>query len=1071
MRVLLFPLLFLLTLSPFLCHGEPVRLLIVAGQSNAVGAGTFDNDLDGHPVASQPDVPFFYHIASSATATPWTSGGVWTTLGTQTGGSGPNPFYLDNSGPKGGFGPEIMLARTLADTPGLPPVAVLKVALNGTPMGTEADASGRDWWKVGGRLHQRLIDQIDAAIAAYAEDLVPAGFYWIQGESDCEEGLAAYADAYRDNLFGLIDDLRTRYQQPDLPVVIGRIDPVEFMGRDFTAHADTVRAAQTAAGETLPHTAWVNLDDLPRVGVNGDNLHFDDQAQLRLGWRLAHAHLRILADQGKHPGLRSGPNGAPPRRDVAEDLRQTGFGADGWEGELHRAPDSALQLRYNRSTDPSPYEVVLESSPDMETWTPDTSWVQVDSKSVSPQVERLTLEHPAPGPSPYFLRGGVSDPRTLEALTFESTRDLYAQMVRGWAENLNNAGTAWVSPSGDFDAAIRMVFSLAAWFSRPGRPDTIEVDGVEVDLAAPLLKALRNGTDSTHPDAWPRGSHQWDPVIMDAPLVGFAGWALHSGQRRAAGGADTVWSRLNESERADIAGFLADMPSHTYPDSWNLSVALNHISRRALADQGFPEFNTFDEAVIEDRLRVATGLHRGAGWHSGDADHDVFDDYNSLVLLSFQMMGFLMEPDRTEAETVLSNPRGRGRRDILSGVSRWIADQQWFYDDYGAHIEFGRSTAYKYGRLFSLLLAYHLETAHNQGPNGWGYDFQIFPEDTFTVGQLRRLVRLHLNHYLRNEAVDPQSRRLSTGQTPDSAAETDEPGITPGAAYWAQHVFAALWLLPDDDPFWSIPEEPLPAETGAFEQWIPVPGFLLRGRGPTTGHLELINVGNWIDTSTPENFERYINKYNKFAYSSRLGWITRSGSLLDQCLMINDQPRNRPEGDVFRPGDVPEGTPTVARTVAEIGGRRVSTLIFLHGDAHIRVHRVSGASGYRLREGGYALGRESAETATTQSGPGWIYTESSQGAVYLQRLLGYESGPTILNGDGNHSRDAAWTLPHLEIPAVSPGNTFFGSLAVGSSYPFSPGEFIDLVDSIEIVDEGARVNLRNGETFHAPFLP
>ncbi|MCD8481897.1 MAG: DUF2264 domain-containing protein, partial [Verrucomicrobia bacterium] len=309
--------------------------------------------------------------------------------------------------------------------------------------------------------------------------------------------------------------------------------------------------------------------------------------------------------------------------------------------------------------------------------------------------------------------------------------------------------------------------------------------------------------------------------------------------------------------------------------------------------------------------------------------------------------------------------RARVAKEILREISDWVADQQWFFDDAGAHIEFGRSTAYKYARLVSLLLAYYLENYHNSVPGGWNYDFSIFPESRFSVGQLRALIRLHLNHYLRNEAIDPDTFRMGRGQTPDSGGQTDEPYIAAGSVYWAQHVFAVLWLLDDDDPLWSEPEQDLPAAGGDFERWLPVPGFLLRGRSQTAGHVELINVGNWIDVSNSENYNRYINKYNKFSYSTRLGWITRSGSLLDQALMVNNSLRVESEGDFYRPNIWPEYAQGVARSVAEIGGRRVSTLIFMEGDAQIRLHRIVGSAGAQLREGAYALGRDINEMVAT----------------------------------------------------------------------------------------------------------
>lgn len=985
--------------APAAPAAAPTRLLVLAGQSNAVGNGTQSEGLDGTRYGSSADIAFRYWIRiADAAATPHTSGGGWTTMGPVITGSTQTPYNHDTTAPIGGFGPEVVLARTLADTPGVGTVAVVKVAVGGTEMGDGGDATGKDWWQVGGNLHARLRAEIDAALADFAvrgEAVEWAGFFWMQGESDARKDgnvdRTANALAYEANLTELITDLRTAYGVPQLPVVIGRVDPTLVWGMNFAANKEIVRAAQESVAASVGAAEWVNVDDLPRVNTT-DTIHFNSVGQQRLGWRMAQAWLRIQS------------------RACA-----------------------------------------------------DLDWQHI---------------RPLDGRAP---RAVARDGRELAELNFAATRDLWLRMVRGWAGLLNAGGTGW-SGTYYFEGALRMIWPLTAWLANPERPTAPEVDGAPVDIAAFALNALRNGSDPAHPNRWPltaSATDIYDQIIVEAPMAGLAAWILQRGAAAAANPADPMlpWNGLTSAHRANINAFLAGMPNRAYVNNWNLFVALNNATRRTLADAGIAEFGGHDPAVIDNALALVDQMHRGGGWYSDDTQYSVMDDYNALVMLPYQILNYIMSADLPDSATVIPGTHGRDRQSVLRDVAAWCATQGAFFDDHGAHIEFGRSTSYKFGRLVALVLAYHLERNYNAPEGGWNYPFQIFSADAFPIGQLRRLIRLHLNHYLANETVNPDTFRLIHGQTLQSGAQTMENYLerSPASVLWAMKLFGALWMLDDDDPLWSAPELPLPAETSAFTHWFHAPGFLVHG-DPATGHVELINARNSKKLVTTYQIQQYLNKYNKFAYSSRLGWATRSGTRIDHCLLVNDAYRGAaPDGDLYRPANWPDGLPGVVRSIEEFGGRRIASLIFLKDGAHVRVHRVSGSTGYRLRDGGYALGRDTSESATTQSGTaaigaGWRYLQSTRGSVFIQALAGYDSMAT-LSGTGNHSRDPAWTLAYANLASAATNPTHVAILTKGSSFAQNPSALAALVTAIRFIDGGAEITFNDNTILWAPFIP
>lgn len=198
---------------------QPIDLLIVAGQSNAVGfdanpADLPQDDADGHILFwwRCGDPPPDEHDSSSERK--------WTALQPQPLGNPITPRsgrqYGNYAQPEGGFGPEMSLARTLYAAERRP-LAVLKVAFSGTSMKTDWDPHGTG---VEGACYRALLTEFRAAQKSAATggwDLKPRAFIWVQGESDANE---MDAPKYADGLGGMISQLRKDVAVADLPALI-----------------------------------------------------------------------------------------------------------------------------------------------------------------------------------------------------------------------------------------------------------------------------------------------------------------------------------------------------------------------------------------------------------------------------------------------------------------------------------------------------------------------------------------------------------------------------------------------------------------------------------------------------------------------------------------------------------------------------------------------------------------------------------------------------------------------------------------------------------------------------------
>ncbi len=111
-----------------------------------------------------------------------------------------------------------------------------------------------------------------------------AGMLWMQGEADAAN--AGYAPTYQTNLVSFIGQVRSDFNAPDMPFVIGRIttawgDPVDNA---------LVRAAQVAVPTLVNNTSWINTDDLEISTAIPP--HYGTQGQIDLGTRFANQFIQ-----------------------------------------------------------------------------------------------------------------------------------------------------------------------------------------------------------------------------------------------------------------------------------------------------------------------------------------------------------------------------------------------------------------------------------------------------------------------------------------------------------------------------------------------------------------------------------------------------------------------------------------------------------------------------------------------------------------------------------------------------------------------------------------------------------
>ncbi len=268
-----------LLLHGLLSAAETRDLILVAGQSNAVGYDAYAEELPADP--KDTATMFWWRVGDPPPDEfDGTSARQWTTLQFQprtpamsgdaakkTG----RQYGNFNKKSKGGFGPEIGMVRTLA-TKESRPLAVIKTAFSGTSVAAD--------WNVGlpgkaDACYRAMIDETKAAIdAAKSKDITlrPRAFVWVQGESDAN---AKDAPLYVANLSAMLKSLRAELESPDLILLIGVntrfgngknifMPKVIDAQKEVAAALPRARYVDTAGAETLPpsHTHFTAIGTL-----------------------------------------------------------------------------------------------------------------------------------------------------------------------------------------------------------------------------------------------------------------------------------------------------------------------------------------------------------------------------------------------------------------------------------------------------------------------------------------------------------------------------------------------------------------------------------------------------------------------------------------------------------------------------------------------------------------------------------------------------------------------------------------------------------------------------------------
>ncbi len=610
--------------------------------------------------------------------------------------------------------------------------------------------------------------------------------------------------------------------------------------------------------------------------------------------------------------------------------------------------------------------------------------------------------------------------------------------------------------NGSYEGVTRMMYGWAGWLSKRDRNPNIAFREATVDISALMRTALIQGCDPTHPGYWgdaPVGKPgEYDQRTVEAGHTMFCAFQAR----------DQVWDKLSPLQQDLVANYherFSVRPTH-WTNNWALFWALNHCSRAALAQ-------AHDVDLINDVLHnYLDRVYCGDGWYDDSATRGAqqFDDYGLWVYGSHVCMCLhalagvpgVITPER--------------RAELLNRVRALMQHVPAMFAENGAYPNYGRSLIYKFARLGSMIWAYRL--------GAWPH----------AIGVLKRIVGRHLGWHIERGGIAADGSLIQP-LTAQGSREVRDPYNAAGSQYWAMQCFGALWQLPDDDPFWTTPEDSLPVERADSVAVHAVPGWVI-STDHASGHVQRFVAG-----STHRPPSEMPAKYDKLVYATAapfnagyvLGQPSPDGAL---CLSNGALWAHRCGNQAFAVGAFADGERARAwlrmRYALTLGRaiHWVDTTVLVFGVVHIRAHRITldpaFASGITACEGAAALGYppgiipQLGLDAASLSAAGWVQAgqERSRAGrkVAIRAIHGYDRvtlqdqwlGRADLNSEYAHM-----LMPLLHVAALQPQHTLACAVHIGPVEARSSATLIDAVCAVTWDEtDGLNVLFDDGASLH-----
>lgn len=428
---------------------------------------------------------------------------------------------------------------------------------------------------------------------------------------------------------------------------------------------------------------------------------------------------------------------------------------------------------------------------------------------------------------------------------------------------------------------------------------------------------------------------------------------------------EIFWDPLSEEEKKNLAEWLWQI--NEYECSYSNWQFFCILVNTALLCRGMP----YSRERMELGLSRIESYYDAGGWYR-DGEGGQKDYYVGFAIVFYSVIYsmFMKEKDPQRCERFIERAKQFGKEFIY-----------WFGEDGGA-VPYGRSQTYRFAQaaFFSICAAAEIE---------------VFP-----LPVMKGIVVRHLQYWMDRQIFD-NAHILTIGYGYPNL-HMAESYNAPGSPYWGLKVFACL-ALPEDHPFWTAEEAPLPV---LEKRKVLAHADMLVQR--TQKDVILFTPGRIL----PHQHAQSEEKYSKFAYSEKYGFsIARSQKTLSEAAPDSVLSFGL-LGHIFVKAriDAYEIHENYMRMEwSPVEGINVCTEIELTQNGHIRTHEIESIWECMAYDAGFAVPFDGQTESGDSMGEDWVQVHTEKGYCRVEQREGY-GVPMLVDADPNtnllHSKTA-----------------------------------------------------------------
>ena len=491
-------------------------------------------------------------------------------------------------------------------------------------------------------------------------------------------------------------------------------------------------------------------------------------------------------------------------------------------------------------------------------------------------------------------------------------------------------------------------------------------------------EGIINGVNPEHPEYWGE-VEDYDQRLVEMAVFGM-GMALAP---------EEFFFSLPETAQKNLWAWLDQINHHDMPKN-------NWTFFRVLVNMGFMVCGQpYDAERLEKDFAMIEEHYEGDGWY-----FDYFNQREYYTMWAFHFYGLVYARVMGESDPQRS-------AEFISRGKLMAKDFACWFDETGEALPYGRSLTYRFaqGAFYAALALAEAET----------------PE--FTYGMMKHLLLSNMRKWFQ-KPIFTRDGVLTIGYNYPSLLMAEGYNAF-GSPYWAMKSFAAL-ALPEDHPFWQAKEERYDAPPVSRQPH----ARMLVTRSADSSHVMAYAAGNRAHEHSHDEA-----KYEKFVYSTVFGFsVTKAQKLLkdgayDNMLALSE------DGDTYHPRygceEFDIGEDHVSSVWHPFAGVTVRTVVYPHGEWHVRVHTIETDRVLYAAEGGFALARDGAGRAEIIEEPGRAAAIAPWGVSGVLSLAGYDRGIVVLPEPNTNLMAPRTLLPTLTA-RLEPGTHVLASAVYGT---------------------------------------